>query len=63
MRTNGEVLDWRLSADLIPTKSAEDSFLLALAILLDLIGQYEAVHGQGGENVADIDQRKDIDEQ
>lgn len=25
MRTNGEVLDWRLSADLIPTKSAEDS--------------------------------------
>ena len=33
----------------------QDDFLLAALILLDLIGQDEAVHGQSGENSADVD--------
>ena len=38
-------------------------FTLAAAILLDLIGQDEAVHGQGGKDIADIDERENVSEQ
>ena len=38
-------------------------FLLLPTVLLDLIGQDEAVHGQRGKDVAYIDERKDVDEQ
>ena len=37
-------------------------FPLAVQILIDLIGKDETVHGQGGEDDADIDQRIDFDE-
>ncbi len=40
-----------------------DDHLLAAAVLFDLIGQDETVHSQCGADVADIDKRKDIDEQ
>ena len=36
-------------------------FPLLAKILLNLVGQDEAVHGQGGEDNADIEQRVDID--
>ena len=40
-----------------------DNFQLVEAVLFDLIGQYEAVHGQCGAYVADIDEWEDVDEQ
>ena len=40
-----------------------DDFLLMTAVLLDLIGQDEAVHGQRGEDVAEVYEREDIGEQ
>ncbi len=35
---------------------------LLVHVLFHLIGQDEAVHGQGGEDRADVDQRVDVDE-
>ena len=37
-----------------------DDFLLLAAILLDLIGQNETIHSKCGENIANVNERKNV---
>lgn len=41
----------------------EGDFPLMAAVLFNLVGQDEAVHGQGGEDIADVDEGEKVEEQ
>ena len=38
-------------------------FQLVAPVLFDLLGQGKAVHGQGGKDIGNVDEREDIDKQ